>query len=91
MIYAHAALFEQTGYTVDDSSCSRCGTLVRHPARDRSAHRRAVFTTRATGAGIGLALVKRIVEMHHGEVRATSAANGGACFTVSLPITQATD
>jgi PAS domain S-box-containing protein len=37
------------------------------------------------GAGLGLALVKRIVELHHGYVNVTSELDIGSRFTVSLP------
>ncbi|MEB3289523.1 MAG: PAS domain-containing protein [Leptolyngbya sp.] len=38
------------------------------------------------GTGLGLSLVKRIVEMHGGEVTLTSEVGSGSCFTVRLPI-----
>ena len=41
-----------------------------------------------SGAGLGLALVSRIVERHAGEVRATRSELGGACFEVLLPRSQ---
>jgi hypothetical protein len=37
------------------------------------------------GTGIGLALCKRIVENHHGFIRATSELKKGATFSVYLP------
>jgi CheY-like chemotaxis protein len=41
---------------------------------------------RRAGLGIGLTLVRRIVEMHHGTVRAASDGLGkGSTFTVQLP------
>lgn len=43
-------------------------------------HRRSEFT----GAGMGLANVKRIVERHGGQVRAESTPGEGAIFTVTL-------
>jgi signal transduction histidine kinase len=38
------------------------------------------------GTGIGLALVRQIVEAHGGTVRLVSRANEGAAFTVEMPI-----
>jgi len=39
------------------------------------------------GLGIGLALVRSLVEMHHGKVVASSEGPGhGSCFTISLPL-----
>lgn len=37
------------------------------------------------GTGIGLAIVKAFVDLHHGQVTAEANADGGATFTVSLP------
>lgn len=38
-----------------------------------------------TGSGLGLSIVQRIVEMHHGHVRVTSTPNHGSTFTIELP------
>lgn len=37
------------------------------------------------GAGLGLSIVRAIVDAHGGDVRAANAEGGGAAFTVSLP------
>ncbi len=39
----------------------------------------------ASGTGIGLALVKSFVELHHGEVKVESEPGKGTCFIVLLP------
>jgi signal transduction histidine kinase len=41
----------------------------------------------ARGVGIGLALVKQIVEAHGGSVRVASVAGQGSTFTITLPAT----
>ena len=46
------------------------------------------FTTKATGTGLGLAVVKRIVDAHLGEITARANDQGtGTTFTVRLPPT----
>jgi signal transduction histidine kinase len=46
---------------------------------------RPFFTTRHGGTGLGLALVKRVVENHRGNIRVHSRPGEGARFTLSLP------
>jgi signal transduction histidine kinase len=37
------------------------------------------------GSGLGLALVKEIVELHEGQVTVTSELGRGSCFRIQLP------
>ena len=43
------------------------------------------FTTRMSGNGLGLPIVRRIIEEHGGEVHVDSAPGQGTTFTVNLP------
>ena len=44
------------------------------------------FTTRATGTGIGLAVVRRVVDAHRGRLRVDTAEGRGTRFTLWLPM-----
>ena len=48
------------------------------------------FTTRHEGTGLGLAIVKKIVLQHGGEISAGARPDGGASFTIALPLQDAT-
>jgi signal transduction histidine kinase len=43
------------------------------------------FTTKATGTGLGLAVVKRIVDSHGGDISARANGDRGTTFTIRLP------
>ncbi len=47
------------------------------------------FTTKAFGTGLGLAVVKRIVEAHGGDVSARAHAPRGTVFSIRIPAVQA--
>ncbi|MGI5863612.1 MAG: GAF domain-containing protein [Myxococcales bacterium] len=46
------------------------------------------FTTKASGTGLGLAVVKRTVEAHRGELELDSPPGRGAKFVLRLPLEQ---
>ena len=43
------------------------------------------YTTKEKGTGLGLGIVRRIVEEHRGEIVAETGRTDGACFIVRLP------
>ena len=42
-------------------------------------------TTKKTGVGLGLSIVSKIVDGHHGSIRVENGAEGGARFTIFFP------
>jgi len=48
---------------------------------------RPFFTTKSSGSGLGLAMVKRIAQAHGGSARAETQPEGGARFEICLPVT----
>jgi signal transduction histidine kinase len=67
--------------TVEDSGAGIEGTAVGHVFD-------AFYTTKAEGLGMGLAIVKSIVEAHGGRVEARNNPAGGATFSFVLPTGQ---
>ena len=49
------------------------------------------FTTKTHGTGLGLAVVKSVINAHKGQLSVANLADQGACFTVSLPCASAQD
>lgn len=49
------------------------------------------FTTKTHGTGLGLAVVKSVVNAHKGQLSVANLADKGACFTVTLPCQSAQD
>lgn len=42
-------------------------------------------TTKQAGSGLGLTIARRVAEEHGGTLEASSAPEGGACFTLKIP------
>jgi signal transduction histidine kinase len=55
------------------------------PATERQQIFEPFHTTKTRGTGLGLAVAKRIVEMHGGSVIVRDADGGGALFRISVP------
>jgi signal transduction histidine kinase len=46
----------------------------------------AYYSSRPDGRGLGLAIARKIIEAHNGQIRVDSEPGKGTCFTISLPV-----
>ncbi|MEO8128568.1 MAG: ATP-binding protein [Bryobacteraceae bacterium] len=44
------------------------------------------FTTKSDGVGLGLAIVSKIIDEHHGTISIESEPGNGSLFRVYLPV-----
>lgn len=58
----------------------------RAPAAPTTRRWPATYFSHRTGSGIGLTVVRELITAHGGDVRAANATDGGAVFTVTLPL-----
>jgi signal transduction histidine kinase len=56
------------------------------PVEERAKVFYPFFTTKKNGSGVGLSVVKKIVDSHRGLIDVDCAPEGGALFTVRLPM-----
>ena len=47
-----------------------------------------MFSTKPTGSGLGLSIVKKIISDHHGEISVKSEVNKGSAFRIRIPLGQ---
>ena len=62
------------------------GPGIPEPIRERIFE--PFFTTRSSGTGLGLAVVRAVVQGHHGEIWLDSTSGSGCSFTIRLPVTE---
>jgi len=87
---AHRKIVIATERNVDGAirtSVRDYGAGIPEQARERLFEH--FFTTKPKGLGMGLAIVRSIVESHGGKIVAENAEGGGACFQFTLPATAA--
>ena len=56
------------------------------PEQQQRAFKTVLSTTKAKGTGIGLAIVGRIIETHHGQIRILSRPGRGTTMRITLPV-----
>ena len=77
--------------TADDQEVIEISIQDNGPGLDESKREQIFepfFTTRTDGTGLGLAIVKQTIEEHHGVLSVQNSADGGAIFTIQLPLPQ---
>jgi PAS domain S-box-containing protein len=72
----------RVGEQVEISVCDT-GPGIAPESRDKIFE--PLYSSKSFGVGLGLSLVKRIVEQHHGQIEATGRTGRGACFIIRLP------
>ena len=65
---------------------SDTGTGIPAGKQDRIFERFYQVDNEHIGSGIGLSLVQRLVELHHGQIRLVSEEGNGSAFTILLPL-----
>jgi len=67
---------------IDDNGCGMDEKILQHLFDP-------FFTTKMDGTGLGLAVVKSVIESHQGKISVTSSPGQGSCFSIHLPCQQA--
>ncbi len=69
-------------FTIEDNGI---GIEPRHAERVFGMFQRLHSRDEFDGTGIGLAIARKVVELHGGEISAAPREQGGSCFTFTLP------
>ncbi len=87
--HQHLGLLPGTGYWMISVQDNGIGFEQEYAERIFNIFQRLHGKTDYAGTGIGLALCKKIVQNHHGEITAVSVVDKGAVFNIILPEKQA--
>lgn len=68
--------------SINDNGCGMDANTLKHLFDP-------FFTTKMDGTGLGLAVVKSVIESHQGTIKVTSELDTGSCFEIHLPCLQA--
>lgn len=79
------SLFERGGYAFTTITDTGIGFEGENPIKLFEKNYQADTKEKTLGNGIGLAVTKRIVELHGGTIHAEDSSSGGAQFVVKLP------
>lgn len=63
---------------------SDTGTGIAGKMKDRIF--KPFFTTKSKGTGLGLAVTKKLIEQHHGEIHLEKTSDRGTTFSIRLPV-----
>lgn len=79
---ADSAARAEGGYAEIAIADTGCGIPQEHLAKIFA----PFFTTKSRGTGLGLAVVKKIIDRHQGQIRVDSRVGEGTRFTIRLPL-----
>ncbi|MGZ3729192.1 MAG: CHASE domain-containing sensor histidine kinase [Bdellovibrionota bacterium] len=82
----HVDLYREPGQAVLSVKDEGMGIAFEHQARIFERFERAVPKTEISGLGLGLYIVKQILELQGGRIRVESEAGKGSRFVVELPL-----
>ena len=86
MTISAARAGERWRFTVEDNGI---GIEPRHVERVFGMFQRLHTRDEFEGTGIGLAIARKVVERHGGEISAAPRDAGGTCFAFTLPAPEA--
>lgn len=85
----HVSARQESGKAIISFKDDGIGFDVKNKERVFEMFRRLNEVGKYDGAGMGLAIAKRIVDLHHGEIDVDATPNAGCTFHITLPLAHA--